>query len=180
MGAVGTGAPWFLNGWAEGTEVEFMIDTECSCDVGIWVDACGRPSVTAPVPPVRPAVVSANSSPLMVHGELCMSVAFPGLRCDMTLVIGSIGSTHMPVVGWRPIYIAAASAMAGGPGDRIYQRIGGRTARSWNCGAGFAVHWLSRIRRLWKIMACLLALLWLTRLSSLQKFFWLTRDDPMW
>ena len=23
VGAVGTGAPWFLTGWAEGTEVEF-------------------------------------------------------------------------------------------------------------------------------------------------------------
>ena len=29
VGAVGSGAPWFLNGWAEGTEVEFMIDTGC-------------------------------------------------------------------------------------------------------------------------------------------------------
>ena len=29
VGAVGTGAPWFLTGWAEGTEVEFMIDTRC-------------------------------------------------------------------------------------------------------------------------------------------------------
>ena len=27
VGAVGTGAPWFLIGWAEGTKVEFMIDT---------------------------------------------------------------------------------------------------------------------------------------------------------
>ena len=26
VGAVGTGAPWFLTGWAEVTEVEFMID----------------------------------------------------------------------------------------------------------------------------------------------------------
>ena len=25
VGAVGMGAPWFLTGWAEGTEVEFMI-----------------------------------------------------------------------------------------------------------------------------------------------------------
>ena len=29
VGAVGTGAPWFLTGWAEGTEVEFMIGTGC-------------------------------------------------------------------------------------------------------------------------------------------------------
>ena len=28
----------------------------------------------------------------MLHGELCMSVAFLGLQCDMTLVIASIGS----------------------------------------------------------------------------------------
>ena len=26
VGAIGTGAPWFLTGWAEGTEVEFMSD----------------------------------------------------------------------------------------------------------------------------------------------------------
>ena len=29
VGAVGSGAPCFLSGWAEGTEVEFMIDTGC-------------------------------------------------------------------------------------------------------------------------------------------------------
>ena len=29
VGAIGTGAPWFLTGWAEGTEVEFIIDTRC-------------------------------------------------------------------------------------------------------------------------------------------------------
>ena len=27
VGAVCMGAPWFLTGWAEGTEVELMIDT---------------------------------------------------------------------------------------------------------------------------------------------------------
>ena len=27
VGAIGSGAPWFLSGWTEGTEVEFMIDT---------------------------------------------------------------------------------------------------------------------------------------------------------
>ena len=37
-------------------------------------------------------LVSADSSPLMVCGELCMSVAFPGLQCDMMLVIANIGS----------------------------------------------------------------------------------------
>ena len=33
VGAVGTGAPWFLARWAEGTEVEFMIDTGCQVTI---------------------------------------------------------------------------------------------------------------------------------------------------
>ena len=33
VGAVGSGAPWFLTGWAEGTEVEFMIDTGCQVTI---------------------------------------------------------------------------------------------------------------------------------------------------
>ena len=42
--------------------------------------------------PCRRRFVSADSSPLMVRGELCMTVVFPGLQCDMMLVIASIGS----------------------------------------------------------------------------------------
>ena len=33
VGAVGTGALWFLTGWAEGTELEFMIDTGCQVTI---------------------------------------------------------------------------------------------------------------------------------------------------
>ena len=33
VGIVGTGAHWFLTGWAEGTEVEFMIDTGCQVTI---------------------------------------------------------------------------------------------------------------------------------------------------
>ena len=33
VGAVGTGAPWFLTVWAEGTEVEFRIDTGCQVTI---------------------------------------------------------------------------------------------------------------------------------------------------
>ena len=29
VGVVGTGTPWFLTGWAGGTEGEFIIDTGC-------------------------------------------------------------------------------------------------------------------------------------------------------
>ena len=37
-------------------------------------------------------LVLASSSPLMVHGKMCMTVVFLGLQCDMMLVIASIGS----------------------------------------------------------------------------------------
>ena len=33
VGVVGMGAPWFLTGWAEWTEVEFMIDTGCQVTI---------------------------------------------------------------------------------------------------------------------------------------------------
>ena len=33
VGAVGSVAPWFQTGWAEGTEVEFMIDTGCQVTI---------------------------------------------------------------------------------------------------------------------------------------------------
>ena len=33
VGDVGTGAPWFLTGWAEGTEIELMIDTGCQVTI---------------------------------------------------------------------------------------------------------------------------------------------------
>ena len=33
VGAIGMGAPWFLTGWAYGTEVEFMIDTGCQVTI---------------------------------------------------------------------------------------------------------------------------------------------------
>ena len=33
VGAVGSGAPWFLTGLAEGTEVEFMIDMGCQVTI---------------------------------------------------------------------------------------------------------------------------------------------------
>ena len=33
VGAVGSAAPWFLTGWADGAEVEFMIDTGCKVTI---------------------------------------------------------------------------------------------------------------------------------------------------
>ena len=34
--------------------------------------------------------MSADSSPLMVEGELDMTIVFSGLQCDMVLVVASI------------------------------------------------------------------------------------------
>ena len=33
VGVVGSAAPWFLTGWADGEEVEFMIDTGCQVTI---------------------------------------------------------------------------------------------------------------------------------------------------
>ena len=33
VGAVGSAAPWFLTGWAEDVEIEFMIDTGCQVTI---------------------------------------------------------------------------------------------------------------------------------------------------
>ena len=33
VGAVGSAAPWFLIGWADGVEVDFMIDTGCQVTI---------------------------------------------------------------------------------------------------------------------------------------------------
>ena len=48
VGAVGSAAPWFLTGWTNDVEVEFMIDTGCQvtilASVGFRKDVCGRPA----------------------------------------------------------------------------------------------------------------------------------------
>ena len=96
VGAVSMGAPWFMTGWAEGTEVEFMIDTGCQVTIlatSLFERMCvADPRFRRRLRPYGRRLVLADSSPLMVRGELCMSVAFPGLQCDMTLVIANIGS----------------------------------------------------------------------------------------
>ena len=96
MGAVGTGAPWFLTEWAEGTEVDFMIDTGYQVTIlatSVFNRMCtADPRIRGLLRPCRRRLVSADSSPLMVRGELCMTIVFPGLQCDMMLIITSVGS----------------------------------------------------------------------------------------
>ena len=87
VGAIGSAAPWFLTGWTHEVEIEFMIDTvvfERMCTLD--------PKVRSELRPCRRRLVSAHSSPLMVQGELELSVVFPGLCCDMLFVVANIVS----------------------------------------------------------------------------------------
>ena len=57
-GAVGTGSPWLLTGWVEGTEVEFMIDSRCQ--VTILATSCVPPTRVSGPAPTMPLVVGIN------------------------------------------------------------------------------------------------------------------------
>ena len=96
VGAVGSAAPWFLTGWAHEVEVEFMIDTGCQVTIlatTIFERMCTvDPMVRSRLWPCRHRLVSADSSPLTVKGELELNVVFPVLCCDMLFVVATIGS----------------------------------------------------------------------------------------
>ena len=48
VGAVGSAAPWFLTGWTNDVEVEFMIDTSCQVTIlatsVLKKNVCGGPT----------------------------------------------------------------------------------------------------------------------------------------
>ena len=96
VGAVGSAAPWFLTGWAAEVEIEYMIDTGCQVTIlatSVFERMCASdPRVRSRLRPCGRQLVSADSSPLTVKGELEMTIVFPGLSCDMLLVVASIGS----------------------------------------------------------------------------------------
>ena len=95
VGAVGSAAPWFLTGWENDMEVDFMIDTGCQVMIlatMVFERMCtADPMVWSKLRPCRRRLVSADSSPLTVMGELELNVVFPGLSCDMLFVVASIG-----------------------------------------------------------------------------------------
>ena len=96
VGAVGSAAPWFLTGWTNDVEVEFMIDTGCQVTIlatSVFKRMCEvHPQLRAELVPCTQRLVSADSSPLLVLGRIILKVIFPGLRCDMCCVVTSIGS----------------------------------------------------------------------------------------
>ena len=96
VGAVGSDAQWFLTGWAEEVENEFMIDTGCQVTI-LATSVFGRMCAADPLVRSRlrlcgRRLVSADSSPMTVKGELELTVVFPGISCDMLFVVASIGT----------------------------------------------------------------------------------------
>ena len=71
--AVGSGALWFLIGWAEGTEVESMSDTGCQVTIlatsGFERMCASDPRVRSRLRPHGRRLISADYSPLMVRGN---------------------------------------------------------------------------------------------------------------
>ena len=96
VGAVGSAAPWFLTGWTNEVEVEFMIDTGCQVTIlatSVFEKMCtAHPQVRSRIRPCARRLVTADSSPLTVIGKIDLDVVFPGLKCNMCCVVASIGS----------------------------------------------------------------------------------------
>ena len=88
----GSAAPWFLTGWTHDVEIEFMIDTGCQVTIlstTVFERMC---TLDPKVRSCQRRLVSADSSPLMVQGQLELAIVFPGLCCDMLFVVANIGS----------------------------------------------------------------------------------------
>ena len=87
--AIGSVAPWFITGWAHDVEIEFMIDTGCQVTIlSMTVFECMctvDPTVRSALRPCRRRLVSADSSPLIVQGQLELAIVFPGLCCPAGL-----------------------------------------------------------------------------------------------
>ena len=96
VGMIGSVAPWFLTRWAHDVEIEFMIDTGCQVTIlSITVFQCmcvAKPEVHSALQICRRRLVSADSSPLTVQGQLELDIVFPGLCCKMLFVVANIGS----------------------------------------------------------------------------------------
>ena len=96
VGAIGSAAPWFLTGWAHDVEIEFMIDTGCQVtilSITVFQHMCTvNPEVCSALQTCRRQLVSADSSPLTVQGQLELDIVFPGLCCKMLFMVANIGS----------------------------------------------------------------------------------------
>ena len=101
VGAIGTAAPWILTGWAHDVEIEFMIDTGCQVtilSVTVFQRMCVvNPEVRSALQICRRRLVSADSSPLTVQGQLELDIVFPGLCCKMLCVVYYAHMLYSPI-----------------------------------------------------------------------------------
>ena len=114
VGAVGSAAPWFLTGWTNDVEVEFMIDTGCQVTIlatSVFERMCAAdPQVRSRLRPCARRLVSADSSPLTVIGELELDVVFPGLH-EVCYVLRGGQHRFRRIVGHRgPTVVPTTSA----------------------------------------------------------------------
>ena len=75
VGAVGSAAPWFLTGWADEVEIEFMIDTGCQVTI-LAASVFERMCELARLRPCGCWLVLADSSPFLVKGEIELTIVF--------------------------------------------------------------------------------------------------------
>ena len=96
VGTVRSAAPWYLTGWANDVEVEFMIDTGCQVTIlatFVYEKMCEiHPEVELELTTCALRLVSAEKSPLTVLGRIGLNIVFPGLQCDISCVVAAIGT----------------------------------------------------------------------------------------
>ena len=96
VGTVGSAAPWYLTGWANEVEVEFMIDTGCQVTIlatSVFKKMCEiHPEVESELTTCTQRLISADKSPLTVLGRIRLDIVFPGLQCDIWCVVAGIGT----------------------------------------------------------------------------------------
>ena len=101
VGAIGSSAPWLQSsGRAHEVEISFIslirgVNSVIFCQRGhvfLFVLCFVDPTVRSELRPCRRWLVLANSSPLIVQGQLELAIVFPGLCCDMLFVVANIGS----------------------------------------------------------------------------------------
>ena len=102
VGVVGSAAPWFLTGWTNDVEVEFMIDTGCQVTIlatSVFNRMCDiNPEVRNGLVPCAQRLVSADSSPLTVMGRVNLNVVFPGLPAGPDRTRRPVGTDEMYAV----------------------------------------------------------------------------------
>ena len=101
LGSDCSGRDWFSGAlvshrMVHKVEIEFMIDTGCQVTIlstTVFEHMCTvDPAVRSALRPCRRRLVSADSSPLIVQGQLELAIVFLGLCCDMLFVVANIGS----------------------------------------------------------------------------------------